>query len=175
MEKSPALDGHGNARRGSRAFAAVRCGGRPQGQTPAETQTPPTPGAAIYPVSGSVPAASSIRATQAKRANPNQTIMNETICSITSALEEGHSWGHSDEAIARYIYETHILPLERRLAAGPDAAAAFLEGFMLTTEHRNGHVPFAGDYAEAWMAIAPRAAASEAACRAVNGDAPGTD
>ena len=100
MEKSPALDGHGNARRGSRAFAAVRCGGRPQGQTPAETQTPPTPGAAIYPVSGSVPAASSIRATQAKRANPNQTIMNETICSITSAIEEGHSWGHSDEAIA---------------------------------------------------------------------------
>lgn len=107
--------------------------------------------------------------------NPNHTIMNEIICTITSAIEEGRAWGHSDEEIARHIYDTLILPLERRLAAGPDAAAAFLEGFMLTTEHRNGKTPFAGDYAEAWKAIAPRAAASEAACRAVNGGAPGKD
>lgn len=95
--------------------------------------------------------------------------MNEIICSITSAIEEGRAWGHSDEEIARHIYDAHVRPLERRLAAAPDLRAAFLEGFMLTTERRNGETPFAGDYAEAWKAVGPRAGASEAAYRAVDG------
>ena len=38
--------------------------------------------------------------------------MNEIICSITSAIEEGRSWGHTDKEIADYIYAKHIRPLE---------------------------------------------------------------
>lgn len=95
--------------------------------------------------------------------------MNEIICSITSAIEEGRSWGHSDEEIARHIYAKHIQPLERKLAAAPDLKAAFLEGFMLTCEGRNGEYPFAGDYVEAWKAVGPRAGVSERASRAVHG------
>ena len=80
--------------------------------------------------------------------------MNEIICSITSAIEEGRSWGHTDKEIADYIYAKHIRPLETKLAEAPEPRAAFLEGFMLTTKSRNGENPFAGDYAEAWKAIA---------------------
>lgn len=76
--------------------------------------------------------------------------MNEIICSITSAIEEGRSWGHTDKEIADYIYAKHIRPLETKLAEAPEPRAAFLEGFMLTTKNRNGENPFAGDYAEAW-------------------------
>lgn len=95
--------------------------------------------------------------------------MNDIICSLTSAIEEGRSWGHSDEEIARYIYAKHIRPLERELASPPDLKAAFLEGFMLTSEGRNGEYPFAGDYVEAWKVIGPRAGVSERASRAVHG------
>ena len=71
--------------------------------------------------------------------------MNEIICSITSAIEEGRSWGHTDKEIADYIYAKHIRPLETKLAEAPEPRAAFLEGFMLTTKSRNGENPFAGD------------------------------
>lgn len=70
--------------------------------------------------------------------------MNEIICSITSAIEEGRSWGHTDKEIADYIYAKHIRPLETKLAEAPEPRAAFLEGFMLTTKSRNGENPFAG-------------------------------
>ena len=83
--------------------------------------------------------------------------MNETIYSITSAIEEGRSWGHSDAEIARYVYEKHIQPLERKLAETPELKAAFLEGFMLTREGRNGQNPFGGSYEEAWKVIGSRA------------------
>lgn len=72
--------------------------------------------------------------------------MNEIICSITSAIEEGRSWGHTDKEIADYIYAKHIRPLETKLAEAPEPRAAFLEGFMLTTKSRNGENPFTGDY-----------------------------
>ncbi len=39
--------------------------------------------------------------------------MNEIICSITSAIEEGRSWGHTDKEIADYIYAKHIGPWRR--------------------------------------------------------------
>lgn len=87
--------------------------------------------------------------------------MNEIICSITSAIEEGRSWGHTDKEIADYIYAKHIRPLETKLAEAPEPRAAFLEGFMLTTKSRNGENPFAGDYAEAWKAIASHAGVSQ--------------
>ena len=87
--------------------------------------------------------------------------MNEIICSITSAIEEGRSWGHTDKEIADYIYAKHIRPLETKLAEAPEPRAAFLEGFMLTTKSRNGENPFAGDYAEAWKAIASHAGVKE--------------
>ncbi len=95
--------------------------------------------------------------------------MNETICSITSAIEEGHSWGHSDEEIAKYIYKKHILPLEEQLAKGPDLRAAFLDGFMLSTEGRNREFPFAGDYVEAWKVIGSHTRASLRAFKATHG------
>ena len=52
--------------------------------------------------------------------------MNEIICSITSAIEEGRSWGHTDKEIADYIYAKHIRPLETKLAEAPVPRAAFL-------------------------------------------------
>ena len=87
--------------------------------------------------------------------------MNEIICSITSAIEEGRSWGHTDKEIADYIYA--------KLAEAPEPRAAFLEGFMLTTKSRNGENPFAGDYAEAWKAIASHAGVSQRAFEAIEG------
>ena len=95
--------------------------------------------------------------------------MNEIICSITSAIEEGRSWGHTDKEIADYIYAKHIRPLETKLAEAPEPRAAFLEGFMLTTKTRNGENPFAGDYAEAWKAIASHAGVSQRAFEAIEG------
>ena len=89
--------------------------------------------------------------------------MNEIICSITSAIEEGRSWGHTDKEIADYIYAKHIRPLETKLAEAPEPRAAFLEGFMLTTKSRNG------DYAEAWKAIASHAGVSQRAFEAIEG------
>ena len=79
--------------------------------------------------------------------------MNEIICSITSAIEEGRSWGHTDKEIADYIYAKHIRPLETKLAEAPEPRAAFLEGFMLTTKSRNGENPFAGDYDSAALLL----------------------
>ena len=67
--------------------------------------------------------------------------MNEIICSITSAIEEGRSWGHTDKEIADYIYAKHIRPLETKLAEAPEPRAAFLEGFMLTTKNRKIPLP----------------------------------
>ncbi len=95
--------------------------------------------------------------------------MNEIICAITSAIEEGRSWGHSDEEIAKYIYAKHIRPIEQQLAKGADGRAAFLEGFMLSTEGRNAEYPFAGDYVEAWKVIGPHAGASLQAFKAIHG------
>ena len=95
--------------------------------------------------------------------------MNEIICSITSAIEEGRSWGHTDKEIADYIYAKHIRPLETKLAEAPEPRAAFLEGFMLTTKSRNGENPFAGDYAEAWKAVASHAGVSQRAFEAIEG------
>ena len=95
--------------------------------------------------------------------------MNEIICSITSAIEEGRSWGHTDKEIADYIYAKHIRPLETKLAEAPEPRAAFLEGFMLTTKSRNGEKPFAGDYAEAWKAIASHAGVSQRSFEAIEG------
>ena len=93
--------------------------------------------------------------------------MNEIICSITSAIEEGRSWGHTDKEIADYIYAKHIRPLETKLAEAPEPRAAFLEGFMLTREGRNGQNPFGGSYEEAWKVIGSRASVSEQALEAV--------
>ena len=70
--------------------------------------------------------------------------MNEIICSITSAIEEGRSWGHTDKEIADYIYAKHIRPLETKLAEAPEPRAAFLEGFMLTTRAGTGKIPLPG-------------------------------
>ena len=95
--------------------------------------------------------------------------MNEIICSITSAIEEGRSWGHTDKEIADYIYAKHIRPLETKLAEAPEPRAAFLEGFMLTTKSRNGENPFAGDYAEALKAIDSHAGVSQRAFEAIEG------
>ena len=100
---------------------------------------------------------------------PDNNTMNEIICSITSAIEEGRSWGHTDKEIANYIYAKHIRPLETKLAEAPEPRAAFLEGFMLTTKSRNGENPFAGDYAEAWKAIASHAGVSQRAFEAIEG------
>ena len=104
-----------------------------------------------------------------RRRNPENNTMNEIICSITSAIEEGRSWGHTDKEIADYIYAKHIRPLETKLAEAPEPRAAFLEGFMLTTKSRNGENPFAGDYAEAWKAIASHAGVSQRAFEAIEG------
>ena len=104
-----------------------------------------------------------------RRRNPDNNTMNEIICSITSAIEEGRSWGHTDKEIADYIYAKHIRPLETKLAEAPEPRAAFLEGFMLTTKSRNGENPFAGDYAEAWKAIASHAGVSQRAFEAIEG------
>ena len=79
------------------------------------------------------------------------------------------SWGHTDKEIADYIYAKHIRPLETKLAEAPEPRAAFLEGFMLTTKNRNGENPFAGDYAEAWKAIASHAGVSQRAFEAIEG------
>lgn len=95
--------------------------------------------------------------------------MNEIICSITSAIEEGRSWGHTDKEIADYIYAKYIRPLETKLAETLESRAAFLEGFMLTTNSRNGENPFDGDYVEAWKAIASRAGVSQRAFEAIEG------
>ena len=51
--------------------------------------------------------------------------MNEIICSITSAIEEGRSWGHTDKEIADYIYAKHIRPLETKLAEAPEPRPRF--------------------------------------------------
>ena len=102
-------------------------------------------------------------------ADGENNTMNEIICSITSAIEEGRSWGHTDKEIADYIYAKHIRPLETKLAEAPEPRAAFLEGFMLTTKSRNGENPFAGDYAEAWKAIASHAGVSQRAFEAIEG------
>lgn len=51
--------------------------------------------------------------------------MNEIICSITSAIEEGRSWGHTDKEIADYIYVKHIRPLETKLAEAPNRGPRF--------------------------------------------------
>lgn len=40
---------------------------------------------------------------------------------------------------------------------------------MLTTKSRNGENPFAGDYAEAWKAIASHAGVSQRAFEAIEG------
>ena len=82
---------------------------------------------------------------------------------------QGRSWGHTDKEIADYIYAKHIRPLETKLAEAPEPRAAFLEGFMLTTKSRNGENPFAGDYAEAWKAIASHAGVSQRAFEAIEG------
>ena len=95
--------------------------------------------------------------------------MNEIICSITSAIEEGRSWGHTDKEIADYIYAKHIRPLEMKLAETLEPKAAFLEGFMLTTKNRNGETPFFGDYAEAWKAISSYAGISRRALETIEG------
>ena len=95
--------------------------------------------------------------------------MNEIICSITSAIEEGRSWGHTDKEIADYIYAKHIRPLETKLAEAPEPRAAFLEGFMLTTKSRNGENPFAGDYDEAGNPRAPHAGPTQRASEAIEG------
>ena len=96
--------------------------------------------------------------------------MNETICSIISAIEEGRSWGHDDAEIANYLYSKYIQPLEARLGDAPDLQAAFLEGFMLTREGRNGQAPFAGDYREAWKAVRTHVAVSSLALDVVRED-----
>ena len=75
----------------------------------------------------------------------------------------------SAKEIADYIYAKHIRPLETKLAEAPEPRAAFLEGFMLTTKSRNGENPFAGDYAEAWKAIASHAGVSQRAFEAIEG------
>lgn len=93
--------------------------------------------------------------------------MNETICELLSAIEEGHSWGHTDREIAEYIYEKYIMPLEHQLAGGTDSRAAFLEGFMLSTPARNGRTPFEGNYAQAWRAIASHSGAGQEAFRVI--------
>ncbi len=95
--------------------------------------------------------------------------MNEIICSITSAIEEGRSWGHTDKEIADYIYAKHIRPLETKLAEAPEPRAAFLEGFMLTTKSRNGENPFAGDYAGRGKPSPPHAGVSQRAFEAIEG------
>ena len=107
------------------------------------------------------------RPTRRRRRNHTRYAMNETIYSITSAIGEGRSWGHSDAEIARYVYEKHIQPLERKLAETPELKAAFLEGFMLTREGRNGQNPFGGSYEEAWKVIGSHASVSEQALEAV--------
>ncbi|MFQ8735492.1 MAG: hypothetical protein ACLSAH_05120 [Bilophila wadsworthia] len=78
-----------------------------------------------------------------RRRNPDNNTMNEIICSITSAIEEGRSWGHTDKEIADYIYASISGPWRRsRRSSGTEGRVS--EGFMLTTKSRNGENPLPG-------------------------------